>query len=282
MAISLCTALSFFASPSLGQESVEFDILDEAPYSETFQAESPVVVDPQVQDVGYSLYPCGDCNNRPAAIKWAAGPYLRAGPSFVLGDGILDTQKTGYAVSGGVRQPFGPAIAGDRLFLDLGGSYLSAFGVTTRIVPGQEFNSQGNIVADVDVNSTLSEVRRASAHAAIGMFWGSSFDNRSEDPQLRFVLEAGGRYGHIHGQFFDQPVGQIPEGNSVFGNYSSTDTFGGLFVATEAILLRRNSVLGDLQWTVAGEFGNDWIDFRGFESGGLGTASILFGFMLSR
>jgi hypothetical protein len=64
--------------------------------------------------------------------------------------------------------------------------------------------------------------------------------------------------------------------------YSTTDTSGGLFVSTEAILLRRASPVGDLQWTVNAEFANDWVQFKGFESSQLATASILFGAMLSR
>ena len=62
---------------------------------------------------------------------------------------------------------------------------------------------------------------------------------------------------------------------------SRTDTSGGLYVNTQVILLRRNVGSGIMQLTVDGEFAHDWIDLDGFKNGGLGTASILFGFLLS-
>jgi hypothetical protein len=65
-------------------------------------------------------------------------------------------------------------------------------------------------------------------------------------------------------------------------HYRRTDTYGGLFVGTEAILLQRQYSFGQFQWTVDGEFACDWINFDNVIEGDLGTAAVMMGFMLSR
>ena len=51
---------------------------------------------------------------------------------------------------------------------------------------------------------------------------------------------------------------------------------------TEAILLNRQTQFGHFQWTVDGEFANDWINIGDIWDGSLGTASVMMGFFFSR
>jgi hypothetical protein len=93
----------------------------------------------------------------------------------------------------------------------------------------------------------------------------------------------GGRWTHVRGRFEDIPLTFPPEQATITNpDYGKTCTAGGLFVGTEAILLRRNTSIGSVAWTIDAEFANDWVEFEEFHRGSLGTASIMFGFMLSR
>lgn len=239
-------------------------------------------------------------------VNWISGPYLRGGVNFVLDDNIFDVdQGTGYGISGGWRQPLGPEIGGDRFFLDLGGSYQEAIGEASPVlIDGLQTGTTVDVTDPDDVGAqsfsiqtnafqtTLEELRRGSLHAALGWFWGPGLDNRSCDPQLRFATRIGGRVGHARGGYAEQrllpPSAPTQVGNfrTTFENrpvyYQKTDTYGGLFVATEAILLQRQYSFGHFQWTVDGEFANDWINIGNVWDGSLGTASVMMGFMLSR
>lgn len=230
-----------------------------------------------------------DCQACPRPSNWLLGPYFKSGVNFVLGKGLLaDSQETGYSIVGGVRQPIGRGLGSTNAFIDFGGSYLSAFGTLTREVVGEEFSPSlvpGNPptpVGPVDVNATLDEVRRAGVHCGWGCYWGPSLDDRCSDPQLRFTTTVGGRLSHVRGSFVETPVAAIPPQNFFTTSITKTDTAGGLYWNTQAILLRRSSALGDMQWTLDGEFAHDWVDFSRFEKRGLGTASVLFGFLLTR
>jgi hypothetical protein len=239
-------------------------------------------------------------------VNWIAGPYLRGGVNFVIGEGIFDEQQdVGYGISGGFRQPLGPEIGGDRFFFDLGGSYQSSYGkampvpfaglktITERnlalptLPPDVEFEPVTNAF-----QTTLEELRRGSVHAAIGWFWGAGMDNSSGDPQLRFATRIGGRVGHARGGFTEDQL-IFPDPPDLTGNilttevidrtyYPKTDTYGGLFVGTEAILLQRQYSFGHFQWTLDGELANDWINIGNVWKDSLGTASVMMGFMLSR
>ena len=225
-------------------------------------------------------------------VNWLSGPYIKVGPTFVLGKDLLSEQlSTGYSIIGGVRQPIGPGLGRANIFFDLGGSYLSAFGEQTRSFPGEEFDTDPFTpvslgIVDDAFNFTLTEIRRAGVHCGLGWYWGPSIDNRCNDPQGRFATILGGRLSHIHGVFDTSqivfppvdPDGDVIEPRASFGH---TDTSGGLYVNTQAILLRRHTNRGIMQLTVDGEFAHDWINFAGFDSGGLGTASILFGFLFT-
>jgi hypothetical protein len=181
----------------------------------------------------------------------------------------------------------GPGLGRANAFVDFGGSYLSAFGEQTRRLQGFEFDVAGTPLGPVDdaFEVKLTEIRRGGVHCGLGWYWGDPVDNRSADPQLRLSTTLGGRLSHIRGDFQSEQLVAPPVnagGDEIRLGYSKTDTAGGLYVNTQAIVLQRNTGLGIMQWTCDAEFAHDWIDFEGFESGGLSTASVLFGFMLSR
>ncbi|HYO23514.1 MAG TPA: hypothetical protein VEQ85_01040 [Lacipirellulaceae bacterium] len=219
-------------------------------------------------------------------INWISGPYLKSGVAMLLGEDILENGDGGWTISGGFRQPLMPAMD-ERLFFDFGGSYLSAYGATTRDTAGTITTTINGLVVNTTTDpdlfsTTLKEMKRGSLHAALGWYWGDPLDVRSNDPQLRIATRLGGRYGHMRGRFSDV-ASETPDANETFDTtYGKTDTFGGLFVGAEAILLMRQTRAGSVAWTLDGEFANDWVQFGGFGGGSLGTASVMLGVMLSR
>lgn len=217
-------------------------------------------------------------------INWISGPYLRYGVDFVVGEGVLEGgQKLGWGINGGFRQAFAPGLAPGRMFFDFGGGYLSAVGSTNRIVSGLATNIAGvqsTIPNAFSVN--LTEVKRASIQTALGWYWGDVVDRRGDDPQLRFATRFGGRFGSVRGRFLEERLEDPPIGGTLKSTYLNTDTFGGLLLGTEAILLKRSYSTCNVLWTADVEFANDWIEFGGFDSGSLGTVSLMTGFMLSR
>ncbi|RIK85080.1 MAG: hypothetical protein DCC67_04395 [Planctomycetota bacterium] len=240
---------------------------------------------------GYGGYELLDQYDGPVdkPVNWVCGPYLKAGPAGVIGEGILDDPDVAWIASGGYRQPLGPDLGGDRLFFDLGGSYLSAYGETTRGTPGLRVtrdifgNASASEIVDDAFETQLKEVKRGSAHVALGWFWGDYLDRPANDPQYRIATRLGGRVGHVRGEFEPDVRLINPAGNqTITPIYGKTDTFGGLFVGAEAVFLQRGYTFGNVQWTVEGELANDWIELHHFESSSLGTASLMLGFMLTR
>jgi hypothetical protein len=300
----------FVADPTLApttDHALESTVTPEA-------APANLIADPQVQPVA-GAYSAWDYETGQAPVmvqqpvNWISGPYLKAGFAIAMGDDLLESQDGGYTISGGYRMPLSPALD-ERLFLDLGGSYLSAFGRTRRTFDvietvrnpaGVVQPDQSDVFSDA-FESTLKEIRRAGANLALGWYWGNTLDNRTSDPQLRVATRIGGRLSHVHGVFREQsnlpanldlnPGDMLTDdgvggfvGNTrsieTLANYK-TDTVGGLFLGTEIILLARDTTVGSTAWTLDGEFANDWIEFDGWGRGSLGTASISLGFMLSR
>ena len=221
-------------------------------------------------------------SNRP--VSWISGPYLRYGVDFVIGEGVLEGgQKLSWGINGGFRQALAPGLASGRVFFDLGGGYLSAVGNTHRILPGDQVTAAGARTPIADAFSVnLTEVRRASVHTALGWYWGDVIDQRGDDPRLRFATRFGGRLGSVRGDFLEERIKNPAVGTTLESTYLNTDTFGGLLLGTEAILLNRSFATCNVLWTADVEFANDWIEFGGFDSGSLGTASLMTGFMLSR
>jgi hypothetical protein len=272
-------------------------LLGEAPSGQLLLEAEPIaeaVVPSTPYDASYDFENQAPPTVRP--VNWISGPYLRSGVNFVLGEGIFDQQQdVGWGISGGFRQPLGPEIGGDRFFFDLGGSYQESRGVATPVnIQGTQLTRVNGVVIDADFlptafSATLEELRRGSVHAALGWFWGDGLDNRSWDPQIRVATRVGGRVGHARGGFdIDQHIfAPAPPNDATTitltrDYFNRSDTYGGLFVGTEAILLQRQYSFGHVQWTVDGEFAQDWINIGNVWKDSLGTASVMMGFMLSR
>ena len=281
-------ALYYLCTGSCGiAEDTQFT-LDEYYEPEMAQAS---IVDSAVEPASYNCQSCWDCNeccecdSCKQTVSWLSGPYFKLGLTSVLGNGLLvEDRTTSYTISMGGRQPLGPGLGGRRLFFDVGGSYLSAQGSVTRDVAGNQVNTTTTVSTIVDdaFEVTLEEVRRVGAHAGIGCYFGSLLDDRSQDPQARLGLVLGGRLSHIHGVFNSERLITPPAGNTLTPINADSDMAGGIYLDIEALVLKRSSPLGDLQWTIDGEFAHDWIDLSNFEERGLATASLLFGFMVVR
>lgn len=251
-----------------------------------------LIVDPNVSPASFEHHPgsgyetgSGSAWGQP--INWTAGPYLKSGVVLALGDGMLEgDQSPGYTISGGMRQPLAAGIAGDNVFVDLGGSYLSAFGQTVRTTTGNvTITGQSTIIGTTDnaFRSTLTELQRSTVHTALGYYWGSPVDERNGGWDVRLATRFGGRVGSMRGVFDEVRLVVPAAGTTLSPSHAKTDLSGGLFLGVEAILLRQASRYGTFQWTLDGEFANDWVSFEGFKtSSNLGTASIMLGFMLSR
>ncbi len=231
-----------------------------------------------------------------APVSWISGPYFRAGALSGINGGLFKGMGQGYTIGGGYRQPLGPEIAGNRVFFDLGGSYQSVFGHNEQFIPENFVHTPLPAgIGPVTVNrletsrvANLREVRQAAMNVAVGWYWGPPLDDRAADPQLRFATRIGGRFGHARGHFLEEQLPVTLVSNSfqsealVQITYERKDTFGGLFVGTEAILLNRDYAIGHVQWTIDAQYTNDWLEFGGgLWKGSLGTAAVTSGFMLS-
>lgn len=262
----------------LAGESIDESLVSPAPVDslepQPVDAPAPAMVGDDYAAMPYS--PGFGPSSQP--VNWISGPYLRAGVALGIGGSVLHSPDAGYTIAGGYRTPLGPAFD-ERLFLDAGMSYLSIFGSTTHITDGRSGSSAGGATPVQDAFlSTLKEIRRLSGQVAVGWYWGDLIDYRNNDPQWRIATRFGGRLGHVRGDFDD--VALIS--STLSPNYGRTDTQGGLFMATEAILLQRETRLGSLAWTADAELANDWVKLAGFESGSIGSATFMFGFMISR
>jgi len=267
-------------------------LLDEQPLTAASPLTSSLVVDPNVAPASFEHYSSdgyetgtGSAWGQP--INWTAGPYLKSGVSLALGDGMLEgDQSAGYTIAGGMRQPLPNGIAGDKVFIDLGGSYLSVFGQTNRVTAGSVFNviTQTTTIDADAFASTLKEFQRATVHTAIGYYWGSPVDERNGGWDMRLATRFGGRAGQMRGRFDEvlDPALDLPT-LRVTPTHAKTDVSGGLFLGVEAIVLRQATPYGTVQWTLDSEFANDWVSFEGFKTdSNTATASIMLGFMLSR
>jgi hypothetical protein len=261
-----------------------------------------LTVDPNVQPASavtaYPGYPAGAYAGSEYAIdpqpilvdqpaSWISGPNLKSGVAFVLGDDLFSDQDICYTIAGGYRQALGPAF-GQRTFFELGGSYLSAYGESTRTIPGTITTRLAGTVIDTEVvddlfNSTLKEAKRGTVHTALGWYWGDLMDDRSDDPQWRIATRFGGRLGHIRGRFDEIAVG-TPDSDETFtyNYYHKADTTGGIFAGAEMILLARDLRIGSTALTLDTEYGVDWIDFGAWGEGTLATATLTLGMMWSR
>jgi hypothetical protein len=246
------------------------------------------IVDSAVQPASYAgdNYDSGPAPVAGAQpVNWISGPYLKLGVATAIGGDVINSHDAGWTVAGGYRVPFGPAFD-ERLFSEFGGSYQSVYGSTTHLAPGVVITTVGqSVTRTTEANlfsAELREVKRATVDAAIGWYWGDPIDVRSGDPQYRFATRLGGRWGHVRGRFLDTATRQHLANETFAVGYGRTTTIGGLFIGNEAILLARDTRVGSVAVSLDGVIGNDWIDFRAWGRGSLGTASITLGFMLSR
>jgi len=293
-ALACLASLTVFRVQLAAAQTIDELVAADESAVESFEP-APVELTPMVPSMEYvagapyDAHPYGgaescDCGPDPYCngISWISGPYFKAGVASAIGSDLIETGRdAGYAISGGIRQPLGPDLLNPRYFFDVGGGYLSVFGDTTRITTARQTTNLG-VTTAINQLTTMDEVRRGSAHLALGRFWGDWCDDRGRDPQVRLALRVGGRFGHIRGSFHDTPLVAPPAGATIEVDYGKTDTFGGLFVGGEAVLLERQYAFGRCKWTLEGEVANDWVDFERFHSGSLVTASVLVGFMLSR
>jgi hypothetical protein len=174
----------------------------------------------------------------------------------------------------------------------MGGSYLSAMGDETRLTPGTlTFTNALTNIERIEffnefAESTLSEVRRAGAHVAIGSYLGPATNYGL------FSLRVGLRLAHVRGQFsseltdevqmaIDDPMPQETV-TAINNGFSRTDTSCGVFIGMESVLYQRRTPIGHIQFVLDGEFANDWIEFDNFGDDSLATGSVLFGFTIGR
>lgn len=257
-----------------------------------------VAIDDQVTPAGY--YESGHYGGSPSRqmqrpINWISGPYIRAGVSLGLGSSLFDSQSTGWTISGGFRNAL-PPMYDERMFLDFGGSYMSAYGEQSHVFDGNRTvtNSISNTTRNTFITDALRmhlrEVKRAGIHAGFGWYWGDTLDTPGDASKLRLATRLGGRISHVRGRFTPEILSTGPNdlvaGESITAirpvTFGRTDTSGGLYVGTEAILVNRKHDWGTTSWTLDSEFANDWVSFDDFDSGSLGTASITLGWMFSR
>lgn len=252
-----------------------------------------IETDTAVQPASYDYMSCLQCDPCSPGIGYSGmrtmnyltGPYVKGGLTGTMGDGLFDGNiRPSYAISIGGRQPLGVGLGGRRLFFDVGGSYMSALGETTRNVRGKQTDTTTSAVTFVDdaFSITLEEVRRTGVHCGLGWYFGDLLDRPSNDPQMRLGFIFGGRFANMHGVSHQTQLVTPPSGSTLRSLGKTTDMTGGLYIDVEALLLRRSSPIGDCQWTLDGEFAHDWVNFEGFERRGLATASLLFGFMVAR
>ena len=236
--------------------------------------------------------PCDDC---PPSVVWPRFVYyVKAGPTLPLGDGFFgDDVSVGYQIAGGVRQPILPGH--ESVFLDFGGSFLSAQGSDRTITVSGNIADRTGVPLAVRqnfMNLTLSEIRRASAQAAVG--WYAYQDYRQEcDGVMRSVISAriGGRLSHIHSIYEQQPTAGLQQyinannlqnAELVKEHGIGNDTAPGIFGGCEMAFSRPMANAAELSFLVDTELANDWIDLEGYKQAGLPTASFMIGLAISR
>ncbi len=224
--------------------------------------------------------------------------FVKTGPVFNLDNGFFSSSDTGWSIAGGVRQPLAARGPNGFIFLDLGGSFLTVAGDSSpRPVPGAFIvNGPVGPVSSTQLpdllNAQLVEINRASVDAAVG--WQRTPNGPGGG--LGMMFRFGGRFGHINGSFQERTsattdalvAGLAPGLTSILrDDYSTGDTFGGLFVGGGFTLLNtsyRSAALGPLGVAIGAEFeySYDWIDFGNYQASGFSTGAVLFSFSLTR
>jgi hypothetical protein len=227
------------------------------------------------------------------ACNWPTfGAYVKAGPTFQLGDGYFtEKNKVGYQIAFGAREPILP---NDRkFFIDFGAGYMSAFGRERPFTVEGTIDSdlQGRTSLDDFLELRLREISRVGLHTAIGWY----FDKAKCGPcNCRFAARVGGRLSHIRAHFDETATDDLQvEIDARLGTgevftlakdrpFVQTDTAAGIFGGFEMAIDRRLSRSARLSFLIDGEISNDWIHLKGYAKRGLPTASLLLGVNLSR
>ncbi len=213
---------------------------------------------------------CDRCNSPLDAchcdgIDWPRfGMYLKAGPSFQMGESVFkNSTKVGYEITFGGRELLLPY--NRQVFVDIGGSYLSAFGrgqsqTISGVIDRSGLGSQR--LTDF-MDETLDEIRRASVHAALG--WYYDFSDVPEVSRL-VTMRFGGRLSHVNGHFHEQPTATlqsaIDAANSLGIGFtlandqviSKTDTSPGIFGGIELANTRYAAGGATISFLIDGEF----------------------------
>ena len=169
----------------------------------------------------------------------------------------------------------------ESVFLDFGGSFLSAQGSDRTITVSGNIADRTGVPLAVRqnfMNLTLSEIRRASAQAAIG--WYAYQDYRQEcEGVMRSVVSAriGSRLSHIHSVYEQQPTAGLQQyinannlqnAELVKEHGIGNDTALGIFGGCEMSFSRPIANAAELSFLVDTELANDWIDLEGLQAGG--------------
>jgi hypothetical protein len=250
-------------------------------------------------ELHYDLSDAGYCDDHPldafgsSGIPWPRfGMYLKAGPSFQLGESLFqESTAVGYEINFGGREPLFPS--NRQVFVDIGGSYLSAFGrgrphTISGVIDRAGLGSQRlNEFMDL----TLEEVSRASVHAAVG--WHYNFSDVPEISRL-VTMRFGGRISHIHGHFREDATDALQTaidtanllGISFTLNndqlISKTDTAPGIFGGIELANTHQIARGATISFLIDTELASDWIDLKNYADGALVTASVMFGLSVNR
>jgi hypothetical protein len=265
-----------------------------------------VTLDSGPTDIQYSLpsVGCDSCGSDTEScdcggIPWPRfGMYLKAGPSFLLNDALFPRgTDVGYQIAFGGREPLVPI--NRQVFVDIGGSYLSAFGrgdpltISGDAVVATPNPNDQNITRELPEfqTLTLNEISRASLHTALG--WNYNFSDVPEISRL-LTIRFGGRLSFIHGHFREKPTDALQTildaaeaaGNSVtLANdpvISKTDTAPGIFAGIELANSRPIGRGATASFLIDGEFASDWLDLRNYADGSLVTATLLLGLSINR
>jgi hypothetical protein len=179
------------------------------------------------------------------------------------------------------------------LFLDFGGSYLSAYGRGDPLTIGGFITRGAGTPQRVNefMDLTLEEISRAGVHAAVGWFYEVS---PTPDESRLMTMRVGGRLSHIHGHFREDASDAlqalidtaVAAGQTIsLANdpaISKTDTAPGIFLGLELDHTRYLTGGATVSLLVDGEFASDWIDLRNYADSAMVTATLMFGISLSR
>ncbi|QVL33346.1 hypothetical protein KIH39_05375 [Telmatocola sphagniphila] len=150
--------------------------------------------------------------------------YFRAGPSFILGGGILRSQlnTTGASVEGGGRSLFFNSDGSSAWVVDLGLSYSYNRGQL----------NPNNVITVIGDTGYIRALDRTAAQIALGKEWypvGSADVTAHKSSFWKYGVDAGLRWGTGHIDYTSVPMIATPL-------IRHQDVFGGTFIGANADL----------------------------------------------